>query len=819
MRRAIFWEQRSQSDCKFFNSAEVLNFEIMEQLDAIRTERVAEYVIILQSYMRMLKPLLHYKRAKRCILRLQGFCKSWEIRRAYCEVRAAAKLLERWTRTYLAHQKLLDMRESDDPALTPDKKREALLKILYPAKHGRGRIGLSGKRRPLRIQPTRTVGDDADEDEFVEMPRFEVAYEGWLVCKVGQMGKYEKRYVSLKQGTLSLYVDHEALQVVHSLNMASCAVSLKSAAIEVRRADGAGLFLQKRRRFKASRWGGGDVVVFQRDSLAPEASEAWAEKLQASAGEARAVDGYKMQVSLDGDQDEKPVDQKVAAVIKEGYLRKKKEGTFGKWERRFFVLYNDGKLRYYESKAKAEEKGAVDLRWFALKEVEEEMEVAEDDTGESAGLRVQGQLFKVVKGKQFSLISGKHALYMASPERELCDEWIATLQQTLALLYQKSPFFNPEVLRVYMMDGSFTSIPLTENTHGRDVARFMCKKHGLNNETEWGLLELWDHPGIAGNMTERKLPGDELLLDQTLVNWERAARIRFGIISQVPASSFRLVMRKVTSLLPQARTKKEQQLEFCQAMSDLREGRFTSPDNSEIFDLAALAIFKDLKEGMTEEEQDDDLVLEEGQLTDQLHNYLPSHMFRALANKRRGLQDSMVEEWDRKVVRAFNELTRAELIETESMSEVRRIVQSFRMETELNAVAATRMCIERVRLAPLCFSAQYIAEMWSVDKILKVLVVINAGGLHVYRLGPSPVLISTFNFDTLVSWQSMNDMLIINIIYATKHDHNKRREKLRFLTREAIHMRNILTKYAEVVLANLVKRMRERDAMQREDDN
>jgi len=161
-----------------------------------------------------------------------------------------------------------------------------------------------------------------------------------------------------------------------------------------------------------------------------------------------------------------------------------------------------------------------------------------------------------------------------------------------------------------MMDGSFTSIPLTENTHGRDVARFMCKKHGLNNETEWGLLELWDHPGIAGNMTERKLPGDELLLDQTLVNWERAARIRFGIISQVPASSFRLVMRKVTSLLPQARTKKEQQLEFCQAMSDLREGRFTSPDNSEIFDLAALAIFKDLKEGMTEEEQDDDLVLE-----------------------------------------------------------------------------------------------------------------------------------------------------------------------------------------------------------------
>ena len=52
--------------------------------------------------------------------------------------------------------------------------------------------------------------------------------------------------------------------------------------------------------------------------------------------------------------------------------------------------------------------------------------------------------------------------------------------------------------------------------------------------------------------------------------------------------------------------------------------------------------------------------------------------------------------------------------------QVRKIVYSFRLETELNALASTRMFIERVRLAPLCFSAQYIAEMWSVDKILKV---------------------------------------------------------------------------------------------------
>ena len=49
----------------------------------------------------------------------------------------------------------------------------------------------------------------------------------------------------------------------------------------------------------------------------------------------------------------------------------------------------------------------------------------------------------------------------------------------------------------------------------------MCKKHSLNNESEWGLIEQWDHPGLPGGMSERKLPNDELLLDQTTLAWEQ----------------------------------------------------------------------------------------------------------------------------------------------------------------------------------------------------------------------------------------------------------------------------------------------------------
>lgn len=535
----------------------------------------------------------------------------------------------------------------------------------------------------------------------------------------------------------------------------------------------------------------------------------WGDKIEEAMHEAMLVDSYKMQVNLDGEEEDKPVNQKVATIIKEGYMRKRKTGNNKlqdlkrSWERRYCVLYNDGKLRYYDSRDKAEEKGSLDLRFFALHEEDEDLEIDDEEEGEERqSLKLANQFFKIEKGKQFGLHSGQKAFFLASPERAVADEWIATLQTTLAILYQKSPIFSQDLLRVSLMDGTFTTMVMDEATRTRDVVRYMCKKHCLNNESEWGLIEQWDHPGLPGGTSERKLPNDELLLDQTVLAWEHAARKRYGLVSMVPQLAFQLVLRKQTSLLPHARTKKEQHLEFCQALADMREGRFTTGNKEEVFELAGLAIFKDLHEGIGdggEAEDMKEIVLEEGQLTGQLHHYLPYHWFRSLEAKRSPVQKQTVADWDGAVVRAFNDLTRGALDEIHHegadrfATPTRKIVAAFRMETEMNAVAATRMFIERVRLAPLCFSAQYVAEMWSVDKILKILVVINYGGLHIYRLGASPTLLSTFDFNTLVSWQSMNDMLIINIIYAAKSEVNKRREKLRFLTRESIQMRTLLS--------------------------
>ena len=49
---------------------------------------------------------------------------------------------------------------------------------------------------------------------------------------------------------------------------------------------------------------------------------------------------------------------------------------------------------------------------------------------------------------------------------------------------------------MHLMDGTFSTMALSENTKARDVVRYMCRQHALNNESEWGVLEFWDHPGI-----------------------------------------------------------------------------------------------------------------------------------------------------------------------------------------------------------------------------------------------------------------------------------------------------------------------------------
>ena len=69
-------------------------------------------------------------------------------------------------------------------------------------------------------------------------------------------------------------------------------------------------------------------------------------------------------------------------------------------------------------------------------------------------------------------------------------------------------------------------------------------------------------------MTERKIPNAEELLDQTVLKWEVATRLRWGMVAAMPETSFRLVLKKTTSLTPTIRNKEELQLEYNQVSGE-----------------------------------------------------------------------------------------------------------------------------------------------------------------------------------------------------------------------------------------------------------
>ena len=68
------------------------DYEIMDQLDKLREEKIVEYVIILQSYFRMLKDYQKFRRRKRAVQRLQADY-AWAISLEICVFPSSLQLL------------------------------------------------------------------------------------------------------------------------------------------------------------------------------------------------------------------------------------------------------------------------------------------------------------------------------------------------------------------------------------------------------------------------------------------------------------------------------------------------------------------------------------------------------------------------------------------------------------------------------------------------------------------------------------------------------------------------------------------------------
>ena len=139
------------------------------------------------------------------------------------------------------------------------------------------------------------------------------------------------------------------------------------------------------------------------------------------------------------------------------------------------------------------------------------------------------------------------------------------------------------------------------------------------------------------------------------------------------------------------------------------------------------------------------------------------------------------------------------------------------MEADPNAYSIMNLFVDRVRRAPKCFAMQFMAHLWSQEKTHGVVLQVNYLGLHIYTPGEAQTLMCSFQFlDSLVSWLALNDMLTVHVV----HKPTKRSAKLHFLTREAMQIKTMLTRYSEAVLQEL-QRLDKEKALRRkvEDQN
>ena len=619
-------------------------------------------------------------------------------------------------------------------------------------------------------------------------------------------------------------------------------------------------------------------------------------KLEEGMAEAKSMDSdLNLAFNLGVDSEAKL--EESLEVVTEGYLhtkilqleesvgidakvvRKAWESHKEGWARAYYVLLNNGKLKYYESAGaagmpagKRVELGEINLRLFAVSEVEEAFDSTEaaanaekakrggkgkpvNMPGAKGGvgkkvkpveMKIEGEFYSLVKGKQFDLQNGRTIFRLASGVPAIAEEWLNTLTAATTTMYQKSPVFAQNFIKVHLVNGEVSRQLINENTVCVNLVKRMCKEYSLNNDGEWGLYELWEHPDIPGmpGMRERKVPSMEVLLDQTMLKWEVATRVRWGMVAAMPETSFKLVLRKSSSLTPQTRSKEELSLEYRQAIIDYRDGSFAldekegnlegllMEDEEEVWDMAACAAFKDAfdkrlaeasaaeeEAGMTAERARELQRMLEHNITDMEPSdlegmeaeYLPSAWW---AN---GQPDNKkLELWRKKITDKFHELLVEEILDTgESMGTMRRLLFDYRMEADPNAYSIMNIFVDRVRRAPRCFAMQFISQLWSQDRTHPVVLQVNYLGLHIYTPGQSQALMCSFQFlESLVSWLALNDMLTIHVV----HKPSKRSAKLHFLTREAGQIKTMLTRYSEAVLQEVQRLDKERALRRKVED-
>jgi len=408
----------------------------------------------------------------------------------------------------------------------------------------------------------------------------------------------------------------------------------------------------------------------------------------------------------------------------------------------------------------------------------------------------------VVKGKQFELLSGSVIIRLAHPNAQLVDDWLAILRNTATVMYQKSPILMQAYASICVENlAEPVTLMVEETTRVFAMVKRLCKELRVQNEYQWAFYETWadiDIPGTHG-MRRRRCTAKERVLDELFLSWEIATRKRYGMVASLNDNAFKLTLCKATSLVPNNRTKEEINLEYAQALSDVCGSRFVPENESELFDLCALAWFKELMEADQEEGApplaSTDVAMTPAVMQDHELKYLPASWAARLPDEG--------ETWRTTVSENFVKILHEELEHTDDMTKVRELIADARMIDDPTSMSVAEIYIDRVRRSPKCFAESFRADLWSAEKNYSLVLMINYAGISLFTQDKEPKFISSFGYtDALISWLTTEDDMIT--LYLV-HKGSKKAGKLHLITEEANEINALLTQYSAEVLAEQKK--------------
>ena len=210
-------------------------------------------------------------------------------------------------------------------------------------------------------------------------------------------------------------------------------------------------------------------------------------------------------------------------IIKEGFLLRRLHR--GIWGRRYFVLTDDGQLRWYRTRDQVEgmlvggestaPAGQLTLRFFSpeLCASGADGEDRRSKILSSAGTHYSDEpaedhelQLMLPSCAQIEMRSGREVLRLAA-QRAVADEWLQALTRQCVLNYPKSPVFSDKHISVRWMDGKVYMCSVGENTTSTDVVRRLCRTRMVTT-ADGATVPLVENPGDwALFEVQRRVPG------------------------------------------------------------------------------------------------------------------------------------------------------------------------------------------------------------------------------------------------------------------------------------------------------------------------